>query len=179
MGDILGILVLVVFYAVAASSSKKKRRQRAQSRQERVKAREARFDQAFAGQKNPPDAGKAHSAPSEKGFGTPDPERRLEYAQEGEDPCHEGRLRPAQPHVRLSNASPSAMARAGEGEDPCHEVRSERTDRTDHAASEDAMDLPAPDREELARQMLAGVVMSEVLKRPAERMMERKLRRRA
>lgn len=218
MEDLIGIVVLVLIYAIAASSAGKKRRrkrtERAAGRGRANRGREARFDQAFS-ERNAP---KEQAAPSGEGDRRG---RRMKPAQpevrpfgmapqtasgEGEDPCHEGQMRPARPGVRLREATQLEMAASGEGEDPCHEglrparpgVRLRDAAEPEMAAvseGEDpchAFDRPAreedsvydspilssaPDVGEAARQVLAGVVMSEVLKRPAERRMERKLRR--
>lgn len=205
MGDVFGILAvaLVYIFVIASSNSRKKKKQSArqsEARQERA----ARFDQAF----EKADARQAHARTPEPPA-RPQPEQvawDLETAGEGEDPCHEGRLRPAQPGVRLKVATQAAMAHAGEGEDPCHEGRlrpaqpgvrlkaatqaamaraGEGEDPCHDAPRREAEDTaydspiyaPVLDRGEFARQALSGVVMSEVLKRPCERRLERKLRR--
>ncbi len=94
----------------------------------------------------------------------------MESAGEGEDPCHAGQLHPAQPGVRL--ITPLTMESAGEGEDPCHVGESpieviprETTERSSEGTFEPA------------KQLLCGIIMSEVLKRPAERRMDQRLRR--
>ena len=123
----------------------------------------------------------------------------LEHAGEGEDPCHDaimprGReLRPARSGARYTSVSQAQMSAAGEGEDPCH---SDIPNEGESYGEGTAYDMPATgaggadsvydspifgggdqDREALARQILSGVIMSEVLTRPTERRMQRKMRR--
>ena len=85
------------------------------------------------------------------------------------------------------------MRAAGEGEDPCHDGMAEYGEgtglgeenvlgadphETGHSVYDSPIfDLAGQDREALARQVLSGVIMSEVLTRPAQRRMQRKMRR--
>ena len=123
----------------------------------------------------------------------------LEQAGEGEDPCHDeimprGReLRPAQPGSRYTSVSQARLSAAGEGEDPCHDGIAEYDEgagfgeeyvpdaasrETDHSVYDSPIFSGGDqNREALARQVLSGVIMSEVLTRPAERRMQRKMRR--
>ena len=80
--------------------------------------------------------------------------------------------------MRFDGASQEGMALAGEGEDPCHTGEAPRWE--ENAVYDSpiyAMD--AQDKQAFARQVLSGVIMSEVLTRPAERRMQRKMRRNA
>ena len=90
---------------------------------------------------------------------------------EGEDPCHEEMLGQAHPAaVRYEAASQETFDRAAEGEDPCHPV----TKPAPHAG-EAPRGTAAEDGFRDA--VLSGIVMSEVLKRPAQRRQERAAQR--
>ena len=123
----------------------------------------------------------------------------LEHAGEGEDPCHDDlprlrrEMRPARPGSRYRSVSQASLQAAGEGEDPCHGDDQEYGEATGtvertvsgsapHETGDSVYDSPifgsgGQDKEALARQVLSGVIMSEVLTRPAERRMQRKMRR--
>lgn len=185
--DFVIILVLFYLYAVVFSAaSRKKREKRKARREERRSARRTAMNmppQAFAA-KEPEGSAPAHE----------------HEAGEGEDPCHEGMLRPARPAVRVPEATPSQLAASGEGEDPCHEgmlrpARSgvyarEATASQFTAAGEgedpchafapitDEQEMDAPQEESLsdeARALLSGVILSEVLTSPRERILRRRL----
>ena len=126
----------------------------------------------------------------------------LERAAEGEDPCHDDMLhrqrdpRPSDRNMRYRSVTQAQMSAAGEGEDPCHDIPHEGesygegvpydkpatgADTAKHTV-DSVYDSPIfgagdQDRETLARQVLSGVIMSEVLTRPMERRMQRKMRR--
>ena len=127
----------------------------------------------------------------------------LERAGEGEDPCHDDmlhrdrKMRPSNRGMRYQSVTQAQLSAAGEGDDPCHSDSPYEGERYDEGTAYDshAMDSSAQkrasdsvydspifaggdqDREALARQVLSGVIMSEVLTRPAERRMQRKMRR--
>ena len=195
---VFGFIVLIFVYLAIIGSSRKKRRERKGAREERRSARAQRRQSAGRA----PQQTRAQSAPQRKPMQT-QLEMDLQAAGEGDDPCHEDmmhrELRPSRPGVRFKSVTQEQMRAAGEGEDPCHGWEpshglepshgweSSRDEMPALSAQEHSGDSPvydspiygAADRGELARQVLSGVVMSEVLKRPAERALERKMRRRA
>ncbi|MBR1409462.1 MAG: hypothetical protein IJ573_11340 [Clostridia bacterium] len=100
-------------------------------------------------------------------------------AAEGEDPCHEDMLRAPYPSsVRYEETAQSAFEAAAEGDDPCHPT--DRQEHETHARTvKEAEEVAAgtPMRSPAQEDLLRAVVMSEVLKRPAQRREERRLRR--
>ena len=181
--DLLGIVILVFIYSIAISSSAKKKKKKNMARKQAARTRTPRFEQAFAGDTQtafPPQHSDAHDEREElqREPLTTQMQMELENAGEGDDPCHESELRPARVSMRLSNVSQEGMALAGEGEDPCHTGEAPRRE-ANPVYDSPILSGASDDAQALKRQVLAGVIMSEVLKRPQERHMERKLRGRA
>ena len=154
MEDFIGIIVLVLIALVSASGKKKKKAEKpARQRRQAEKPRDARFDQAFA-QK----AAETRSSMQA--------ERQAPGKAEHEADCTR---RP----LHLHEVTPRQMEAAGEGEDPCH---------AGYHAPEEPSPIYAPEAAQAdfrAQELLRGVIMSEILKRPCERMAERHDRRRA
>lgn len=153
MEDFIGIIVLVLIALVSASGKKKKKAEKpARQRRQAEKPRDARFDQAFA--RKQAEALKQQA------------ERLAPGKAEHEADCDR---RP----LHLHEVTPRQMEAAGEGEDPCH---------AGYHAPEEPSPIYAPEAAQAdfrAQELLHGVIMSEILKRPCERMAERHDRRRA
>ena len=190
--DILIVVLAVAFYIGSINSSiKKKKARHERKRSERIS--KPRFDQAFPRDAQPsaptaPVAPTASAAPVASAHGGHAELKRapmatqlqmdLEHAGEGEDPCHEGDLRPARQGMRFRSVSQEGFSLAEEGEDPCHTGEAPR--REESPVYDSPILSQGDDRAQaLRRQVLSGVIMSEVLRRPQERRMERKLRGRA
>lgn len=162
---ILNLFVLALIYAFIFASPRKRRKRR----RERERARGAWTAAPKAAQVAPvvpvEQAASAASAAQMR--------VELENAGEGEDPCHDhgGTLHPVQPAVRPG----LAFSGEGEGSDPCHPAREQGPES---AVYDSPILSHEPERGELASRVLAGVVMSEVLTRPAERRALARLRRR-
>ncbi len=163
----LSFLVVIVFWIIVSVANNKKKtpagkgakpagteRRAPPSRRPAAKPRAQQIDwSASVGEKTP-----AHADQSAEGIS-------LEGAPEGEDPCHEDILRPAQPaRVAYEPASEAQFSAAGEGEDPCHPTPERKHS---HHPEQEETDAPyaAFAREDLVR----AVVMSEILTRPKDR----------
>lgn len=86
-------------------------------------------------------------------------------AREGEDPCHEEILQPAQPsRVTYEMASEAQFAAASEGEDPCHPTVEHI--HTSHLESEE---IETPHVVFTEDDLVRAVIMSEILTRPKDR----------
>ena len=152
MEDFIGIIVLVLIVLVSASGKKKKAEKPARQRKQAEKPRDARFDQAFA---------KRQAEELKKLAERPAPGEGMREADCDKRPLH------------LHQVSQQQMAQAGEGEDPCH--------AGSHAPEElSSVYEPQPVQVDLrGQELVRGVIMSEILKRPCERMAERHNGRRA
>ena len=153
MEDFIGIIVLVLIALVSASGKKKKKAEKpVRQRRQAEKPRETGFEQAFA--RKQAEALKQQA------------ERLAPGKAEHEADCDR---RP----LHLHEVTPRQMEAAGEGEDPCH---------AGYHAPEEPSPIYAPEAAQAdfrAQELLRGVIMSEILKRPCERMAERHDRRRA
>ena len=153
MEDFIGIIVLVLIALVSASGKKKKKAEKpVRQRRQAEKPRETGFEQAFA--RKQAEALKQQA------------ERQAPRKAEHEADCDR---RP----LHLHEVTPRQMEAAGEGEDPCH---------AGYHAPEEPSPIYAPEAAQAdfrAQELLRGVIMSEILKRPCERMAERHDRRRA
>ena len=153
MEDFIGIIVLVLIALVSASGKKKKKAEKpARQRRQAEKPRDARFEQAFARKQAEALKQQAERLAPGKAGHEADCDRR---------PLH------------LHEVTPRQMEAAGEGEDPCH---------AGYHAPEEPSPIYAPEAAQAdfrAQELLRGVIMSEILKRPCERMAERHDRRRA
>ena len=152
MEDFIGIIVVVLIALVSASGKKKKAEKLARQRKQAEKPREAKLDQAFA-----PKQAETLKRQAERQA----PKKAVREADCDKRPLH------------LHQVSQQQMAQAGEGEDPCH------------AGSHPLEELSSVYEPQTAQidlrgqELVRGVIMSEILKRPCERMAERHDRRRA
>lgn len=165
VGDVFGIIVLIVIYALAAGASRKKINKKAKekagkrARQASEKHDDRGFGAAFA-------AGEAKRQTREERPERMVTQMEMELAGEGEDPCHPG-MPGHERGIHLHETTQEAMSAAGEGEDPCHVG-------TAPSRGSAVYDSPiyasqSEDRDALAQDVLHGVIMSEILTRPAER----------
>ena len=152
MEDFIGIIVVVLIALVSASGKKMKAEKLARQRKQAEQPREAKLDQAFA-----PKQAETLKRQAERQA----PEKAVREADCDKRPLH------------LHEVSQPQMAQAGEGEDPCH---------AGYHAPEEPSPIYAPEAAQAdfrAQELLRGVIMSEILKRPCERMAERHDIRRA
>ena len=166
MEDILSLAVVFIFYIIAVSSDKKRKKKR-QARRERASAQRMQKQEDIRdllqeAEELAQEAEElARDAHSSRG------------AQAANQPCREQR-------IHLHEATQAQMRYAGEGEDPCHHGEASLV----NDEMDDAMDSPIyaqetdADRQQLAQDMLRGVIMSEILTRPcAGRSMQENRRR--
>ena len=152
MEDFIGIIVVVLIALVSASGKKKKAEKLARQHKQAEKPREAKLDQAFA-----PKQAETLKRQAERQA----PKKAVREADCDKRPLH------------LHEVSQPQMAQAGEGEDPCH------------AGSHPLEELSSVYEPQTAQidlrgqELVRGVIMSEILRRPCERMAERHDRRRA
>ena len=139
MEDLLGLVVIVLYFILSAFSAKKKKADRARANTAQQKNRETvQFEQAFE-----------RAAPS-----------YAEQTKIHEKAAYEGSTR-----ATGMDAEP-----AGEGEDPCHVVRSAFEEELDEASPiENSLIFDTEDPDAFARDVLRGVIMSEILTRPQDR----------
>lgn len=155
MEEFIGVIVMAIYLVAISAASKNKKKKKEQQRAAKMQAA-VQFDQAFGRQmqREPLQDQTAQQL-------------RMEIKGEGEDPCHVEILGGQRASMRMHSASQAQMQAAGEGEDPCH-------------VGQAAMPLeespvyrsPILDTEEsqaFARDVLGGIVMSEVLTRPCQR----------
>ena len=154
MDDIIGLIVVILFFIISSVGSKKKKKttqQKSLERQQRRAASAQSAKNAAAGQS----AAQA-SAPK------PEPRAAQDAMQRETD--LEKRL------LHLHSVSQAVMESAGEGEDPCH-PGGRPTDVKD--------DTPVVQPNELTQDLLRGIIVSEILTRPCDRMAMQRNRRRA
>ena len=152
MEDFIGIIVVVLIALVSASGKKKKAEKLARQRKQAEKPREAKLDQAFA-----PKQAETLKRQAERQA----PKKAVREADCDKRPLH------------LHEVSQPQMAQAGEGEDPCHAGSHPLEELSSVYEPQTAqIDLRGPE-------LVRGVIMSEILRRPCERMAERHDRRRA
>lgn len=151
--EIFGFLIFVVIYLVATISEKtKKRKKKAEE-----KAKQTVLPtQAFESGENEEDDLSEEQPAEEMVF---------------DDPCKQEE----QPPIHLHQVTKQQLEAAQEGEDPCH-AGGVVTMRLEH---HDEEHMPETDAENMRQdsEILRGVIMSEVLMRPAERAALRRIRR--
>lgn len=151
--DLFGFLIFVVIYLVATISEKtKKRKKKAEE-----KAKQTVLPtQAFESGEN-----------EEDDLSDEQPAEEMVF----EDPCKQEE----QPPIHLHQVTEQQFEAAQEGEDPCH-AGGAVTMRLEH---HDEEHMPEADAENMRQdsEILRGVIMSEVLMRPAERAALRRIRR--
>lgn len=175
MKDLLSIVVLILYFVAVGAAGKNKKKKKAKQRASGK--REVQFEQAFErimesarSMEKTASAGKTASKDRKK--------PAITDAEEGEDPCHEAMLSPQHEGMKSRIVSQTQMNEAGEGEDPCHTV-DEPQDAGEH---EESPVLCSPifnteDKDAFAQDILRGVIMSEVLKRPERRTFGRSVKR--
>ena len=140
MDDFLGILLVAVFYIFIAVSGNKKKKAR-NGKQRASRTRRTVFEQAFENMEEAP--------------------AQTSVTQEPGEACEGKRL-------HLHEVTQQQFRESAEGEDPCH--------RGGAQEAEDVLEETAFSYDEqeqadsaLAQDVLRGVIMSEILKRPSER----------
>ena len=153
MDDFLSIIVVVALYLAIASGGNKKKKAR-NAKQRASRAREAAFDQAFAG------SGKASVRTTSS---------QEKSALVCDKACETSR-------IHLHEVTQQQMMESAEGEDPCH--RGDATEAEDvHAAAAFSYDEMEKEQGAFAQDVLRGVIMSEILTRPSDRAVLRRNRR--
>lgn len=151
--ELFGFLIFVVIYLVATISEKtKKRKKKAEE-----KAKQTVLPtQAFESGENEEDDLSEEQPAEEMVF---------------DDPCKQEE----QPPIHLHQVTEQQFEAAQEGEDPCH-AGGVTAVRLEH---HDEEHMPETDAENMQQDsdILRGVIMSEVLMRPAERAALRRIRR--
>ena len=165
MEDLLSIVVLILYFVIARAAGKNKKKKKASKNPSA--SRKPQFDQAFEQLIRSVTEQPEQDALNSSAAGD---ETQMSFisAQEGKDPCHASMLGDERPSMRAPVVSQAEMRAAGEGDDPCH---------TDGASTEEAFQHDSPvydspilrtgDDRALAQDILRGVVMSEILNRPA------------
>lgn len=162
MDGFLGFLLLMIYLFAAASGSKKKKANRKQRQAER-RNRDVAFGDAFADAKGVSDAApRMQSAEPEKAKTT------TADAAHGDKDCREMRL-------HLHEVSQMELRAAGEGVDPCHAGEALAPEEPDATNAFEQSEADASN--ELARDVLRGVIMSEILTRPCDRVALKRNRR--
>ena len=152
--ELFGFLIFVVIYLVATISEKtKKRKKKAEEKAKQTVLPTQAFE---SGEKEEDDLSEEQPA-EERVFN---------------DPCKQEE----QPPIHLHQVTEQQFEAAQEGDDPCHAggVTAVRLEHHDGEDTPEAADLEAM---RLDSDILRGVIMSEVLMRPAERAALRRIKR--
>ena len=157
MDDFLGIVVIIAVYLIAAASEGKKKKNQ---KRPRTRGFKTAFD--------------AYEATGGQISATPE-----RNASAGVQPSflHEKDCKSSPIH--LHDVPASAMEGAGEGEDPCHAggLFADEFSRAEALERQDA-EYDSAEENSAMQDVLRGVIMSEVLTRPCERMAMQRNRRR-
>ena len=154
--ELFGFLIFVVIYLVATISEKtKKRKEKAEKKTKQTVLPAQAFES---------DEEEAGDLPEEE-----------QPTAASDDPCDDPCNKEEQPPIHLHQVTEQEFEAAQEGEDPCH-AGGVTAVRLEHHDGEDASeaDLEAM---RLDSDILRGVIMSEVLMRPAERAALRRISR--
>ena len=154
--ELFGFLIFVVIYLDATISEKtKKRKEKAEKKTKQTVLPAQAFES---------DEEEAGDLPEEE-----------QPTAASDDPCDDPCNKEEQPPIHLHQVTEQEFEAAQEGEDPCH-AGGVTAVRLEHHDGEDASeaDLEAM---RLDSDILRGVIMSEVLMRPAERAALRRIRR--
>ena len=154
MEDILSLIAVILVFIISAAGNKKNREKKRQKKLERRQRR--------AADAQPAQTASAGASAAQASAKKPEP-RAAQPALHQEPDCEK---RP----LHLHSVSQQAMEGAGEGEDPCH---------SGGRPAEMHDDAPAAQPNELAQELLRGIIVSEILTRPCERMAQKRNRRRA
>lgn len=164
MDDLLSLVVLVVFYIIAANSRKKRAEKKARRDSKHGKSVQAKHGERRTVEE-PWEEIRRNLSMALDTLNQAKPEKDAQAsAPITEKACPTQRL-------HLHETTQQQMQEAREGEDPCHAGDARETEDDELTADVDA------EPEELARSMLYGVIMSEVLTRPSERVQTRMKRR--
>ena len=152
--ELFGFLIFVVIYLVATISEKtKKRKKKAEE-----KAKQTVLPtQAFESSEKEEDDLSEEQPAEERVFN---------------DPCKQEE----QPPIHLHQVTEQQFEAAQEGDDPCH-AGGVTAVRLEHHDGEDAPEAADLEAMRLDSDILRGVIMSEVLMRPAERAALRRIKR--
>ena len=164
MDDILSLVLVFLFYAIAAASGRKKkkrRRDRGYEQMSRYERQTAQAQQSAGGEAAAP----AQQTRMQRADMSTEIERNF-APRSAEAPCHQT------PRLHLHEVTDMQMEGAGEGDDPCH-AGSAALDPDEDERIEDSPvydeEIGRAKRSALAQDMLRGVGMSEILKRPCRR----------
>lgn len=156
MDDLISLIVVILIVVISSAGSKKNKEKKRQKKLERQMRRAEASRPAQA----------ASAGPDAAQTSAKKPEIRAEQAQSAtrlEADC-------AKRLLHLHEVSQQVMEAAGEGEDPCH---------PGGRPAEEQVDAPVAQPNELAQELLRGIVVSEILTRPCDRMALQRNRRRA
>lgn len=151
--ELFGFLIFVVIYLVATISEKtKKHKEKAEKKTKQTVLPAQAFES---------DEEEADDLPEEE-----------QLTAASDDPCKQEE----QPPIHLHQVTEQEFEAAQEGEDPCH-AGGVTAVRLEHHDGEDAPEAADLEAMRLDSDILRGVIMSEVLMRPAERAALRRIRR--
>ena len=170
--DLLSVIVFVLYLVAVTAAGKNKKNKKKQQR--RTQSRMPQFEQAFEQVFESISASVRNG--KEKDAAAP---AAAVDEPEGTDPCHESMLGKARPSIRYNSVSQIEMHEAGEGEDPCHVLDARDDLREEDSPVYRSSIFNAEDSEAFANDIVRGVIMSEVLKRPSERQSVLGMKRRA
>ena len=175
MEDLLSIIVLILYFVAVGAAGKNKKKKKAKQRT--AGRREVQFEQAF---ERIMDAARSLEQKAAAGENTPKDTKETVMidAEEGEDPCHETMLRPQHEGMKLQRISQVQLDTAGEGEDPCHSGGAlQNAEFQEESPILQSPIFDTEDKDAFARDVLRGVMMSEILKRPERRTFGRGVKR--
>lgn len=152
--ELFGFLIFVVIYLVATISEKtKKRKKKAEEKAKQTVLPTQAFES---------------SEKEEDDLSEEQPAEEMVF----NDPCKQEE----QPPIHLHQVTEQQFEAAQEGDDPCH-AGGVTAVRLEHHDGEDAPEVADLEAMRLDSDILRGVIMSEVLMRPAERAALRRIRR--
>ncbi len=177
MEDFIGLIVIFVIYFVfgtfGSKSKKKAGAKREPARQKSPKReRRARMDQIIGEIEKSVTESLAKSESGRQPEGKPEAAQpvRRGLAREGDDPCHAHMLGKPSAGMTAPAVDQVHLAGAGEGEDPCHPGMALEADAFfDDSPIQRSPIFDTEDPDAFARDILRGVVMSEILTRPSQR----------
>lgn len=173
MGDLIGIVAIAIIYLCVMKSVAKKRQAKQQNQAasarrkggKRARERKASFAQAFDGDVQAEKKQPAARRTVTDTRGMPGA-LAAQAAVSSEGGCGEAAHAPG---MHLHEVTQAQMMSAGEGEDPCHAGRAQRHAMPEESALGMADAAPDTQDNEAARELLRGVILSEILERPCER----------
>ncbi|MBR5224053.1 MAG: hypothetical protein IKV90_00110 [Clostridia bacterium] len=155
MEDLLSVVVFILYLiAVMVSGKKKKKREQKSTRQRMPQFGQA-FEQLFESMTASESAEKEKAASASSSL----------PVLEGTDPCHESMLGESRSFSRYNSVSQLEMQAAGEGKDPCHGSENGRDLGEEESPVYCLPIFDTENREAFAKDVLRGVIMSEILER--------------